>query len=444
MSDYITGQRVTWEFDVTLSESAGKPVIKGEALHLGSFQGVGVPVDITQEILERSAESFIGVDLMAGHPEPGNPGDPTLVFGTVHKAYVQNSALIIEGTPDDTELGRQQATGIRKKRLQLSIGAKPVFNASKLWKVQGDHIATIRKNHTADPDTKVQIGIAMSKISEELVQLAVWNQAYQNDLPDSAFLWIDPRYKSGESDNKALRKLPVYDKDGSLDRTHVTAAMQAVLGARGGVKIPPEDRKKVYNKLVKLYKELDLDPPDFHLESGDDDLLHLADNEGQGGIDMEKEELVKLQKLAEDQQEKMDKQEAQIAQLMEESKGNAITLAKEKKADLIQLAAKNGLQDRTKELKEIDHKEVELSVLADLEIVMLKEVNEKLAKEAEEGKQKQIALGGNDAGAGGKPEDAALTQLQTEQKGRDALYSFLSGQGQQVKLVKVPDKDGDA
>lgn len=47
----------------------------------------------------------------------------------------------------------------------------------------------------------------------------------------------------------------------------VKAAMQAILGARGGPDIPREDKKKIYGKLVKLYDLWDKEPPEFHFTS---------------------------------------------------------------------------------------------------------------------------------------------------------------------------------
>lgn len=45
----------------------------------------------------------------------------------------------------------------------------------------------------------------------------------------------------------------------------VSAAMGALLGARGGVDIPSGDRRSVYNHLSKHYDQYDKEPPDFKL-----------------------------------------------------------------------------------------------------------------------------------------------------------------------------------
>lgn len=43
----------------------------------------------------------------------------------------------------------------------------------------------------------------------------------------------------------------------------VTAAMAALMGARGGVNIPEADKRKVYNHLAKHYKDFEKEPPSF-------------------------------------------------------------------------------------------------------------------------------------------------------------------------------------
>ena len=61
-------------------------------------------------------------------------------------------------------------------------------------------------------------------------------------------------------------KLPHHNpKNHAVVWSAVRAAMGALLGARGGVNIPVEDRKKVYNHLAAHYREFGKEPPEFHL-----------------------------------------------------------------------------------------------------------------------------------------------------------------------------------
>lgn len=69
-------------------------------------------------------------------------------------------------------------------------------------------------------------------------------------------------YDSENAKTKSAYKLPHHMKSGYKTVWRgVTAAMGALLGARGGVQIPAGDRKAIYNHLAKHYKEFDKEPP---------------------------------------------------------------------------------------------------------------------------------------------------------------------------------------
>lgn len=83
--------------------------------------------------------------------------------------------------------------------------------------------------------------------------------------------WIKYRsvhtwYDVEEVDTKKGYKLPHHKLvDGKIKTVWkgVAAAMASLLGARGGVDIPTDERKKVYNHLSKHYKEFEKDVPEF-------------------------------------------------------------------------------------------------------------------------------------------------------------------------------------
>lgn len=88
--------------------------------------------------------------------------------------------------------------------------------------------------------------------------------------------WFD----SEKSDIKSSYKLPHHKGAGdhSLVWNGVKAAMGALLGARGGVNIPDEDKKGVYNHLAKHYKEFDKEAPEFKAYSAEE--VFKMDQEG--------------------------------------------------------------------------------------------------------------------------------------------------------------------
>lgn len=84
------------------------------------------------------------------------------------------------------------------------------------------------------------------------------------------FAWVD----SEKREMAGGYKLPHADViDGELCDVWagVSAAMGALLGARGGVDIPEEDRKGVYSHLKRHYGQWDKEAPEFRIEDGEDE-----------------------------------------------------------------------------------------------------------------------------------------------------------------------------
>jgi hypothetical protein len=95
--------------------------------------------------------------------------------------------------------------------------------------------------------------------------------------------WVD----SEDASNKRAYKLPHHKAEGehSLVWNGLTAAMGALLGARGGVDIPEEDRQGVYNHLSRHYEEFDKEPPEFRAAGEDDDDEDHPDEEDDKTMD---------------------------------------------------------------------------------------------------------------------------------------------------------------
>ena len=111
-----------------------------------------------------------------------------------------------------------------------------------------------------------------------------------------AFAWYD----ASNPENFGSYKLPHHDViDGRLHVVWrgVVAAMQSLLGARGGVDIPEADRRAVYEHLARHYREFGREPPEFRASwstdvDGDSGPRGSAPKpEGEEVVEMEVEEL---------------------------------------------------------------------------------------------------------------------------------------------------------
>jgi len=89
-----------------------------------------------------------------------------------------------------------------------------------------------------------------------------WNPTRKeiNSFPDSYFAYIDPKYASGESEDKRLRKLP-HHKNGKVVWRGVAAAAAVLRGARGGVDIPRKYLSGVKKHIEVHYKQFGETPP---------------------------------------------------------------------------------------------------------------------------------------------------------------------------------------
>jgi hypothetical protein len=70
-------------------------------------------------------------------------------------------------------------------------------------------------------------------------------------------------YDEENAENKGAYKLPHHKADKKTVWRGVTAAMGALLGARGGIEIPKDDRKGIYEHLAQHYADFDKEAPEF-------------------------------------------------------------------------------------------------------------------------------------------------------------------------------------
>lgn len=133
--------------------------------------------------------------------------------------------------------------------------------------------------------------------------------------------WFD----SENPDVKSSYKLPHHKAKGGHAAVWrgVAAAMAALLGARGGVNIPSDDKEGVYNHLSKHYKQFDKEPPEFYKEyESEEEILKACEIEEKTGRVLSesnrtkiKETLVLLKKVQEALTELLDISEPNTSSL---------------------------------------------------------------------------------------------------------------------------------
>lgn len=66
----------------------------------------------------------------------------------------------------------------------------------------------------------------------------------------------------GQEKTKGKCKLPIREPSGVYNRNAIHMAAAALAGARGGVQAPPEEKRRAARKLIRLYREMEEEPPE--------------------------------------------------------------------------------------------------------------------------------------------------------------------------------------
>lgn len=81
-----------------------------------------------------------------------------------------------------------------------------------------------------------------------------WAAAFINDLPDTSFLYIEPggeKDDAGKTTPRSLRHFPIKNKDGSIDRAHLTNAIARIPQAD----IPADKKTSLQERARKLLEQ---------------------------------------------------------------------------------------------------------------------------------------------------------------------------------------------
>ncbi|MET0785497.1 MAG: hypothetical protein ABWY25_02170 [Paenisporosarcina sp.] len=87
----------------------------------------------------------------------------------------------------------------------------------------------------------------------------------------------------GPPTSKNQCKLPIKTPTGAVNRNGVYAAAAALAGARGGVNASTEEKAKASKVLIRLYKEMDKEPPASLMQSSID-IADFLEHYGRKGM----------------------------------------------------------------------------------------------------------------------------------------------------------------
>jgi len=231
--------------------------------------------------------------------------DPNTPIGRVTDVEITDDAIKIKFVFASTEFAQEVKTLVDEKIVRgLSLGFIPVktttrdgylvydewlwvetsvvtlpANAKALIQKEGDkEMELVRKGIVPDNDAEFPIYEDFDRPWDADESEVRWRKYVgvetNEDLQDKEkqrryakrFFWADDE----NLDKFGAYKLPHVDvvdgKPYAIWRG-IVAAMAALLGARGGINIPEEDREKVYRAIAKYYEKAGKEPPEFRAYS---------------------------------------------------------------------------------------------------------------------------------------------------------------------------------
>ena len=123
--------------------------------------------------------------------------------------------------------------------------------AMELFNKKFDELSDEQKNRVHEESIKRRGKVAKPSAS---LEAAKWSRKFMNDLPDSAFAWIQPGGKKNGDDKtvpRSYRHLPYKDSSGNVDLPHLRNAI-ARLGQGKPFVMPVNLRKSAQGRLQSI------------------------------------------------------------------------------------------------------------------------------------------------------------------------------------------------
>ncbi|MDI3341271.1 MAG: hypothetical protein QJR03_12150 [Sphaerobacter sp.] len=200
--------------------------------------------------------------------------------GVAEDATIDQKGAIITAKIVDDDAWKKVAEGVYKG---FSIGVKhPVIvkdASAPNGLIKGGTIVEVSLvDRPANPECVLTVAKAADGEWQPgegaTVEKAVWSTAYINDLPDSAFAYIEPggeKDSEGKTVPRSKRHLPYKDKDGKIDPAHVRNALARL----DQTDIPEEAKAKARRRLVAAAKEVGIEVSDDAEKKAAEETLDL-------------------------------------------------------------------------------------------------------------------------------------------------------------------------
>jgi hypothetical protein len=171
-------------------------------------------------------------------------GDRAVAIGEVDGAHCAELSIVFDGATPMAQISGRAVPVLAKAQRMLEMDALSPTTAMALERrYRGVRFPTLTNRKFSVSHAKVRDSAGSPPPSEPAAESvpepategrpmveerAEWSTAYKNDLPDSAFAYVEPGGKKdedGKTTPRSLRHYPHHDKDGSVDEPHLKNAL---------------------------------------------------------------------------------------------------------------------------------------------------------------------------------------------------------------------------
>lgn len=421
-----------WDEKIRVEESTqGDAMIFREVAVLGLVSSnpsiTGKPRQYSEEGVQRAIPLYENARVFLDHTGPAGSPSVDRLAGKLEGIYYD--------APDRK---------LRARKLEVQLTDK-TSHALKMMKTHPDLVGLshdisgkesgegiieeITKVHSVDivaaPATNT--GLYEAEVADQDVEEAVWDTAYRNDLPDSAFLLILPggEKEGGKTVPRSLRKFPYKDAEGKVDLPHLRNALSRIPQA----KLPPAIKARLTSKAQKILqdqKEESEQPSSITASAAETRVFSITQNPGGGIMDKPNELMDELAQAVESKGAEVLAMEAKVAEA-EAKIAEAETRAAEAESRAFLEEALTGSS-----LPDVSKDRLRVSLAGSSQ----EEITNSVAKEAEY--IEAISAGSTVSVSGCGPEDEAPVADMAEAKksARDGILLDLGFTEDEVKEVR--------
>jgi len=229
-------------------------LFKKQVLRLGKWIYQGRPFVVTKEYLKKIYENFKKKILENVFVPFTHSDDPRNNAGFVKDLELKEDGLyaVLEVDDDASKLIKEgKVKGVSASIEEGYVDKEKGVEVGPVLR----HVALVMEPYIKGLKPFIQLSEPEREVIEmEEINLSKWTRKYINDLPDSAFLYIEPggeKDEEGKTKPRSLRHFPYKNAEGKVDLPHLRNALARIPQS----KLSEEVKERVIAKARRIAKK---------------------------------------------------------------------------------------------------------------------------------------------------------------------------------------------